>query len=122
MTTYTIRVINQSGVNKSFAVFMQPPAVTSPGGQTPVYTNAWAVFENVPDGGWDSVDYTPEGAQAAEGSPAPYFAVAEGVFTPGQVSAPSEGANVATIDFAGRPETTAAVTEHPDDNFSVAYV
>ncbi|WP_029916787.1 hypothetical protein [Caulobacter sp. UNC358MFTsu5.1] len=114
--TYTIRVNNQSGVDKSYIIFM-PPAV-EPGGQTPVYTNVWATFENVTSGAWDSLVYKPDG----EGSPAPSLIVAEGADMPGQVIEPPKDVNLATIDFAGRTQTTAAVTQHPDGGFSVAYV
>lgn len=114
--TYTIRVNNQSGVDKSYIVFM-PPA-DEPGGQTPIYTNVWATFPNVTPGAWDSLVYTPDG----EGSPAPSLIVAEGAETPGQVIEPPKDVKVATIDFAGRPQITADVTQHPDGGFSVAYV
>jgi hypothetical protein len=119
MTTYTIRVINQSGANKSYVVFMQSPV-----GVTPVYTNAWAVLDNIANGGWDSVSNTPEDAvqgKTLEAPPALRCLVAEGAYAPGQVIEPPQGANVATVDFTGRPETTATVTEHPDDGFSVDY-
>ncbi len=58
MATYTIRIYNQSLANKSYVVFMQPPAVSSSGGTTPIYTNAWATFDNITNGGWDTVVYT----------------------------------------------------------------
>ena len=58
MASYNIRIYNQSLVNKSYVVFMQAPIVTSNGGTTPIYTNAWATFENITNGGWDQVDYT----------------------------------------------------------------
>lgn len=58
MTTYTIKIYNQSNFNKSYVVFMEPPQVTSNGGQTPVYTNAWRTFPNLTNGGWDSIVYT----------------------------------------------------------------
>ena len=114
-TSYTINVINQSGANKSYVVF-QVPAPSS-GGQTPVYANAWATLENLTNDGYDSVTYTVEGADQDP----PRFLVAEGDYAPGQVIEPPEGGNVATVDFTGLPQTTAAVTEHPDGDFSVAY-
>lgn len=58
MASYTIRIYNQSLLNKSYVVFMQAPIVTSNGGTTPIFTNAWATFENITNGGWDQVDYT----------------------------------------------------------------
>ncbi|UAL09042.1 hypothetical protein [Caulobacter segnis] len=57
MATYTIRIYNQSLVDKSYVVFMQAPIVTSNGGTTPIFTNAWATFENITNGGWDQVVY-----------------------------------------------------------------
>lgn len=115
-TTYTINVINQSGASKSYVVF-QAPAPSS-GGQTPVYANAWATLENLTNDGFDTLTCTVEGADHE----APRFLVAEGDYQPGQVIEPPEGANVATVDFTGLPQTMAAVTEHPDGDFSVAYV
>jgi len=121
MATYTIKVINQSGVSKGYVVFMGPPVVTSPGGAPPVYTNAWATFEHIVDGGWSSVSHTSEATQTAKDPPAPYFAVAEAAFAPGQVLQPPENTTVATIGFAGRSQTTAVVTEHSDGGFSAVY-
>lgn len=57
MATYTIKVYNQSLVDKSYVVFMQAPIVTANGATTPIYTNAWTTFENITNGGWDSVIY-----------------------------------------------------------------
>lgn len=57
MATYTIRIYNQSLIDKSYVVFMEAPIVTANGGTTPIYTNAWATFENITNGGWDSVIY-----------------------------------------------------------------
>jgi len=58
MATYTIKILNNAQANKSYVAFMAQPVVTSNGGTVPVYTNAWATFENITDGGWDSVVYT----------------------------------------------------------------
>lgn len=58
MATYTIRVLNNSVANRSYAIFMAPPVVTANGAATPVFTNAWAAFTNITDGAWDSVIYT----------------------------------------------------------------
>lgn len=58
MATYTIKVFNKSLATKSYFAFMEAPIVTSNGGATPVYTNAWATFDNVSNGAWDSVIYT----------------------------------------------------------------
>lgn len=69
MATYTIRIFNQSRANKSYVAFMQAPTVTSNGGVTPVFTNAWATFENITHNSWDSVVYT-EAAYACWAQPA----------------------------------------------------
>lgn len=58
MASYTIKIYNQAKTNKSYVAFMEQPAVVSNGGVQPVYTNAWATFENITDGSWDSVVYT----------------------------------------------------------------
>lgn len=58
MSHYTIKIYNQSLINKSYVVFQEPPVVTANGGQQPVYTNAWAVFENITNGGFDALVYT----------------------------------------------------------------
>ena len=119
MTTYTISVFNQSGADKSYVLFQQPP-----GGATPSYANAWATFDNIPNGGWDSLVFTPEPAvqsKTVKAMPAPRVVVAEGTYTPGQVFKPAKGANLATVDFSGLPDTTATVTEHPDGGLSIAY-
>jgi hypothetical protein len=119
MTTYTINVFNQSGANKSYVLFTQPP-----GGVTPVYTNAWVVFDDISNGGWESATVAPEPAvqsKTAKAPPAPRILVAEGAYTPGQVLTPAKGAKIATVDFTGLPNTTATVTEHPDGGFSVVY-
>jgi uncharacterized protein YndB with AHSA1/START domain len=119
MTTYTIKVFNQSGANKSYVLFTQPPGVT-----TPVYTNAWATFDNIHNDGWDSLVFTPEPVvqgKTVKVTPAPRILVSEGAYTPGQVFTPAKGAKIAVVDFTGLPNTTATVTEHPDGGFSVVY-
>ena len=166
MATYTIRVHNQSGASKSYVVFMQPPQTAPGGSPVPVYTNAWATFDDITDGAWDSVNYTPppqpaavtdagDGSFPIEGSPdftpannfvfglsrpgqtpppAPVemarssateapatFYVANEAYTPGQVSDPDVGPAPAAIDFAGRPETTAVVTQGSDGGLIVTY-
>ncbi|WP_426615952.1 hypothetical protein [Bradyrhizobium sp. McL0616] len=60
MATYTIRVLNSSGFTKSYVLFMQPPQVTSTGGQPVVYTNAWVTFGSIRPGSNDTVTYTDE--------------------------------------------------------------
>jgi hypothetical protein len=58
MATYTIRVLNQSGINKSYVIFMDPPAVASSGDAPNVFTNAWVTFENITHSSSGSVVYT----------------------------------------------------------------
>jgi hypothetical protein len=58
MTTYSISVLNSSGFSKSYVVFMEPPRVTSTGGNPDVYPNAWVTFNGLMQGGTDSVTYT----------------------------------------------------------------
>ena len=58
MAAYKILVNNSSGFTKSYVVFMQPPVVTSTGGQPTVFTNAWVTFSGVLPGSNDEVDYT----------------------------------------------------------------
>lgn len=60
MTTYSLKVLNTSGFNKNYVLFMEPPIVTSSGGQAQVYTNAWVTFSGVNNNSVDSVTYTDE--------------------------------------------------------------
>lgn len=55
MTIYTIQVVNQSGFNKSYTVFMAPPRVNENGTPVTVLTNAWVTFHSVVNGGFDSL-------------------------------------------------------------------
>ncbi|MFZ0268749.1 hypothetical protein [Caulobacter sp.] len=55
MTIYTIRVLNQSGFNKNYTVFMAPPRVNENGAPVTVLTNAWATFPSIVTGGFDSL-------------------------------------------------------------------
>jgi hypothetical protein len=122
MTTYTIKIVNQSGGTESYVVFLAPP-----GDETPVH-NAWATLENVTDGGYDSVVYTtPDSDDDAVPGPASAgepvttfnvqsetrFYVSTSDYTPGQVIDPSQAPNAARIDFTGRPDT-ATVTRGAD--------
>ncbi|EJL25460.1 hypothetical protein PMI01_04364 [Caulobacter sp. AP07] len=126
MTTYTITVRNQSGEAKSYVLFKTPPVMTSPGGQTPVYANAWVIFENVTDGGWDSAvyaeaDVTNSADAAASPESAPSFYVAENDGAPGQLTDPSQISDPVPVDFTERSQTTATVTQDAGGGFSVAY-
>jgi hypothetical protein len=57
MVAYTIQIWNQSKHNKSYVAFMQAPIVTAQGGEPEVYTNAWATFPDLTNGGFDTVIY-----------------------------------------------------------------
>lgn len=57
MTNYTIQVLNQSRSEKSYALFMQTPQVVANGGAPQVYTNAWATFGAVTNGGFDRITF-----------------------------------------------------------------
>jgi hypothetical protein len=140
MATYTINVLNQSNQTKSYFVFQAAPVVTSPGGETPIYANAWVTFENVTNGSYDSVVYTTPGVtadndavlgQASASEQTSFqtetfnfqptsFYVSNGDYTPGQVIDPTLAASTARIDFTGRPDT-ATVTQGADGGFSVDY-
>lgn len=60
MTTYTLKVMNNSGFNKNYVFFMQAPLVTSTGADPQVFTNAWVTFTGVRPGSTDTVNYTDE--------------------------------------------------------------
>jgi hypothetical protein len=53
VTSHTIQIFNQSGVAKSYVLFMQPPQT----GATQIFANAWVTFDSVTSGGFDSVTY-----------------------------------------------------------------
>jgi hypothetical protein len=55
MTTYTISVMNQSGFDKTYTVFMAPPRVKEDGSPLKVYTNAWATLSDLVTGAFDSL-------------------------------------------------------------------
>lgn len=216
MATYTIKIYNQSTIDKAYVAFMEAPIVTANGGSTEPYINAWATFENLTSGGFDSliynettyaywsqpsealsagvtidsggvmpvntatndsVTFTNSGATgfstltspgtAQNGSfqivtgtdfmpangyvfglasdngsliPSPVatfaaapnekynitpvvkFYVADGSYTPGEViDVTTVSNNYATIDFTGRPQTTANVTQGANGIFTVTY-
>lgn len=102
MAQYTIQILNNSGFSKSYVAFMEPPVVTSSGGNPQVFSNAWATWNSVTDGGFDRVVYT-DTTYAYWGGP-----VTE--LTPGTVlsSGGTELVNTATQDtvpFLGGPPT-----------------
>jgi hypothetical protein len=70
-TTYTIRVVNQSSANNGYAIFTQSPTVTSQTDAPQVFTNAWATFNSIADGGFDTI--TSDGVTFAhEGATPPH--------------------------------------------------
>ena len=125
MTTYTISVLNQSGETKSYFIFQAPPPLHGHGGETPVYTNVWATLPNITNGDYDSLVYAeadvmPGSEAASAPAPAPSFYLAEGDDAPGQVITP-QVADAVAVDFAGRPQTAATVTQDASGGFSVQY-
>jgi hypothetical protein len=57
MTSYTIQIWNQSQAAKSYVLFLQQPELTANGGASEVYTNAWATFAGVTNGGFDRITF-----------------------------------------------------------------
>lgn len=57
MAQYTIRILNDSGVNKSYFAFMQVPVVSSGGAAPKVYSNVWVSFPQITPGSWDTAQY-----------------------------------------------------------------
>jgi hypothetical protein len=117
MATYTIRIYNQSLANKSYVVFMQPPVVSASGGTPPIYTNAWATFENVTNGSWDTVEYSD--------TTYAYWTPANAALTPGAVL-DSGGAmpvntatgNAVTFSNTGATGFTSVASPDPAQNGS----
>jgi hypothetical protein len=58
MAQYNIRILNNSGANKSYFAFMQVPKVSSGGASPKVYSNVWVSFPEITQGGWDTAQYT----------------------------------------------------------------
>ena len=85
MTTHTIQIFNQSGVAKSYVLFMQPPQIDT--AQT--FANAWVTFNSVTSGGFDSITY--------DGSVYAYWGTTPDMFAPGTVV--SSG-GVALVDLS----------------------
>ena len=123
MAVYTIRILNQSSLSKSYAVFMQPTPVVESGGAPHIYANAWATFENIRQGGWDSVDFSPDEdlGRDSRKDAAPRFLIADDETLPGQVSDASQAAATVAVDFTDRRQTVATVTQEVGGAFSVAY-
>lgn len=57
MTRYTIQVWNQSQAAKSYVLFLRQPEFSTNGGDAQVYTNAWATFAGVTNGGFDRITF-----------------------------------------------------------------
>ena len=112
MATYTIRVLNNSVANRSYAIFMAPPVVTANGAPPPVFTNAWATFKSITDGGWDSVAYT-ETTYA-------YWAQAPERLSPGAIlesggAKPVDTATADTVTFTNTGATGFASVTSPGE-------
>lgn len=58
MATYTIKIFNQSTINKSYTVFQQPPEVTANGGSPTIFANAWRTFPNLTNNSFNTLVYT----------------------------------------------------------------
>ncbi|PVM91292.1 hypothetical protein [Caulobacter endophyticus] len=77
MTSYTIQIWNQSQAARSYVLFLQQPDLAANAGSPQVYTNAWATFASVTNGGFDRITFdetvyaywskAPVGSQALSG-------------------------------------------------------
>ncbi len=56
MTSYTIQIWNQSQAARSYVLFVQQPELAS-AGSPQGYTNAWATFPSVTNGGFDRITF-----------------------------------------------------------------
>lgn len=56
MTSYTIQIWNQSQAARSYVLFLQEPQLVA-AGSPQVYTNAWATFASVTNGGFDRITF-----------------------------------------------------------------
>ncbi len=56
MTSYTIQIWNQSQAARSYVLFLQQPDLAS-SGSPQVYTNAWATFPSITNGGFDRITF-----------------------------------------------------------------
>ncbi len=102
--SYTIKILNNSGHDHPYVVFM-PPSQTQATNEPamPVYNNAWVTFQNITDGAWDGGPYT---------GPAAF-----------QVSACADGKPIgaaAHVDFNSRRETAVDLI-HTQDGWTVTY-
>lgn len=57
MATYTIQVLNQSGFQKDYVIFSEPPKVTQSGTVVQVFSNAWVTFPQILNGSYDKLIY-----------------------------------------------------------------
>jgi len=56
MTSYTIQIWNQSQVARSYVLFLEQPELAG-AGSPEAYTNAWATFPSVTNGGFDRITF-----------------------------------------------------------------
>lgn len=113
MAIYTIKVVNENRQRQNYRAFMRPRLDVDWNLPSP-----WATLDDVPEGGAESVEYAPP---EVAGASAPSFIIADGDFTPGEISDQASPAHVATIDFAGRSETKATATQDASGAFTVTY-
>lgn len=97
MTTYTIQVLNQSRSDKSYVLFTQAPHVIANGVAPQVYTNAWATFGAVTNGGFDRITFDHQSAYA-------YWSEQTGHMQSGGVM-PVNSETRDTVDFSGGTPT-----------------
>ncbi len=100
MATYSIQVLNSSGLAKSYVVFMQPPRVVAAGDDPVVHSNAWVVFTSILPGGADTIAYP--------GSTFAYWATAMMPIVPGTTMgdhgvAAVSSENQDSVRFIGKP-------------------
>jgi hypothetical protein len=58
MSTYTIKIYNQSTISKAYTVFQEQPQVTANGASPKMFTNAWKTFPLLTDGSYSTLVYT----------------------------------------------------------------
>ena len=57
VTTYTIKILNESGFLKSYIVFLEAPVVTCASGPHPVTPAAWATFPDMQPEAFGTTEY-----------------------------------------------------------------
>ncbi|WP_454717064.1 hypothetical protein [Caulobacter segnis] len=124
MAQYTINIVNKSGVNQNYVAFLDGGAAGDAAPQASIehgasHTVTLAPTEGALGGAYQIAakpDFTPAnnyvfGLASDNGSAIP-------LPVPTLSTAPNE---TASVDFRGRPETNATVTQGDDGAFSVEY-